>query len=153
MGDLISREAAVQMLREKAHGNYPSMFVVTENDLEIVRTAITECANEVLQMPAVDAVPRDEYEALLRRFRHLLQSDFIHSFDEVDPLTGVYKRNIAEADKAEPVRHGRWITESIPQDGYRTYCSNCKRLLHNAPFIPYDFCPHCNAKMDGGKEE
>lgn len=56
MGDLISREAAVQMLREKAHGNYPSMFVVTENDLKIVRTAITECANEVLQMPTVDAV-------------------------------------------------------------------------------------------------
>lgn len=56
MGDLISREAAVQMLREKAHGNYPSMFVVTENDLKIVRTAITECINEVLQMPAVDAV-------------------------------------------------------------------------------------------------
>lgn len=56
-GDLISREAAVQMLREKAHGNYPSMFVVTENDLKIVRTAITECANEILQMEAVDAEP------------------------------------------------------------------------------------------------
>lgn len=55
-GDLISREAAVQMLREKARGHYPSSFVVTANDLKIVRTAITECANEILQMDAVDAV-------------------------------------------------------------------------------------------------
>lgn len=62
----------------------------------------------IARIPAADAVPRDEHEALLRRFRHLLQSDFIRSFDEVDPKTGTYKRDISEADKAEPVRHGKW---------------------------------------------
>ncbi|MBO7309527.1 MAG: hypothetical protein J6V38_07855 [Kiritimatiellae bacterium] len=50
--------------------------------------------------PAVDAVPRDEYDALLKRFRHLLESDFIRSFDEYDPRTQTYKRDIIEADDA-----------------------------------------------------
>jgi hypothetical protein len=50
--------------------------------------------------PTVDAVPRDEHEALLKRFRHLLESDFIRSFDEYDPRTGTYKRDIYEVDNA-----------------------------------------------------
>jgi hypothetical protein len=48
--------------------------------------------------PTVDAVPREEHESLLKRFRHLLESDFIRSFDEYDPKTGTYKRDISEAD-------------------------------------------------------
>lgn len=36
--------------------------------------------------------------SLLKRFRHLLQSDFIRSFDEWDPKKGDYKRDIREAD-------------------------------------------------------
>ena len=48
---------------------------------------------------------REDYDALLKRFRHLLQSDFIRSFDEYDPRMQTYKRNIAEADTvASPVR-------------------------------------------------
>ena len=151
MGDLISREAVLEALR--ARGRKLQNLSVTSFEKAISLGVAYECVGIVKDAPAVDAVPRDEYEALLRRFRHLLQSDFIRSFDEYDPKTGTYKRDIAEADKAEHVRHGRWITESIPQEGYNTYCSHCKRLLHNAPFIPYNFCPHCGAKMDGGKEE
>ena len=47
--------------------------------------------------PTVDAVLRDEYDALLRRFQHLLQSDYIRSFDEYDCRTGTYKRDIFDA--------------------------------------------------------
>lgn len=55
--------------------------------------------NDAIQKaPTVDAVPREEHESLLKRFRHLLESDFIRSFDEYDPKTGTYKRDISEAD-------------------------------------------------------
>lgn len=52
---------------------------------------------EQQERPAPDAVPRDEYDALLRRFQHLLESDYIRSFDAYDPQTGTYKRDISEA--------------------------------------------------------
>jgi hypothetical protein len=40
----------------------------------------------------------ESYNLLLSRFRHLLQSDFIRSFDEYDRIKGDYKRDIKEAD-------------------------------------------------------
>jgi len=40
-----------------------------------------------------------EYELLLKRFRHLLKSETIASYDEVDPRTGEYKRDIEELDR------------------------------------------------------
>lgn len=43
----------------------------------------------------------ESYNLLLSRFRHLLQSDFIRSFDEYDRLKGDYKRDIKEADMIE----------------------------------------------------
>ena len=55
--------------------------------------------------PLRDVVLRKEHDALLKRFRHLLKSDFIRSFDEYDPRTQTYKRDITEADVvASPVR-------------------------------------------------
>ena len=39
-----------------------------------------------------------EYELLLKRFRHLMESETIASYDEVDPRTGEYKRDIKELD-------------------------------------------------------
>lgn len=56
----------------------------------------------------VDAVPREEHESLLKRFRHLLESDYIRSFDEVKLGTSEYKRDIREAGRvlmvdSEPV--------------------------------------------------
>lgn len=41
-----------------------------------------------------------EYELLLKRFRHLLESDVIRLYDEVDPQTGRYKRDIKDLDRA-----------------------------------------------------
>lgn len=62
--------------------------------------------NDAIQKaPTVDAVPREEHELLLKRFRHLLESDFIRSFDEYDPKTGTYMRDISEAMNVEPVIH------------------------------------------------
>ena len=44
-------------------------------------------------------VTTTEYELLLKRFRHLMKSETIASYDEVDPRTGEYKRDIKELDK------------------------------------------------------
>ena len=41
---------------------------------------------------------RLENEVILRRLKHLLESDFISQFDQVDPNTKEYIRNIKEAD-------------------------------------------------------
>lgn len=50
------------------------------------------------------------------------------------------------------VKSGEWI---ISSDGYYPFCSECK---YEPPFMggkdmrtPY--CPHCGAKMNGGKAE
>lgn len=79
-----------------------------------------------------DAVPRDEYEALLKRFRHLLESDFIRSFDEYDRKTGTYKRDISEADTvAQVVRCGRCNRSIVirSDDVVRLYCTTQNRFV------------------------
>ena len=121
IGDLISRRALIERYGEPCH-----------SFLDVIET-----------MPAVDAVPRAEYEGLLKRFRHMLESDFIASFDEVEPFTGKYKRDIAEADKVQPVRHSKWVCRT---PGVFS-CGMCKGLaLGNRPTC---YCPDCGAKMDG----
>lgn len=42
---------------------------------------------------------RLENEVILRRFRHLLESNYISQFDQVDPNTKEYIRDIREADR------------------------------------------------------
>lgn len=56
MDDLISREAAVEMLREKAKGYFVSMFA-TSSDCYVARVVAMECAVDIKDMPAVDAEP------------------------------------------------------------------------------------------------
>lgn len=52
--DLISREAAIKMLREKAQGYVVSMFA-TMTECNIAKIVAMECANELNGLPAVDA--------------------------------------------------------------------------------------------------
>lgn len=87
----------------------------------------------------VDAVPREEHESLLKRFRHLLESDYIRSFDEVIPLSGgKYKRDIREADRDNQRAH--WIANNI--------CSRCHKGIRGyAIQSGYVFCPFCGADM------
>lgn len=53
---------------------------------------------------AVEFVTKREYELLLKRFSHLLESNTIAMYDEVDPSTGKYKRDIKELDKIQTLR-------------------------------------------------
>ncbi len=64
--------------------------------------------------------------------------------------------------EVEPVRHGRWIIKSNPENGwYQITCSECgEDETAVAPcigFMPnvkvvWDFCPNCGARMDGGEK-
>lgn len=139
MGDLISRKALLNEICK--NGEYHGLSSARRwNALRIVAL-----------IPAVDAVPRDEYEALLRRFRHLLQSDFIRRFDEVDPNTGEYVFDIALADKAVIQRRGEWL--KYDDSKYR-YCSSCKNPAAKKKNVSWhNFCPICGAEMKGCKEE
>lgn len=79
MNDLISREA----------------LKITIEHFQIINPKLS--VYDVLKL--IDKAPTGEsYNLLLSRFRHLLQSDFIRSFDEYDIIKGDYKRDIKEAD-------------------------------------------------------
>ena len=57
---------------------------------------------------------------------------------------------------AEPVRHGKWI---FNHGHAECACSLCNfkiygRLYQNTYLIvPYDYCPNCGARMDGGGDD
>lgn len=115
---------------------------------ERLLTEVFGVLNDVIQnAPTVDAVPREEHDALLKRFRHLLESDFIRSFDEYDPKTGTWKRDISEADRvAYVIRCGRCKRSNaikIPDrsteiDGAYTWAMYCD--LRNNIVDPKCFC-------------
>lgn len=131
------RTAAERLVSENGDNLISDTYAAIAEYLESGRIGIT-----------VDAVPREEYESLLKRFRHLLESDYIRSFDEVKLGTGEHKRDIREADREN--RHGQWENELL---GYRN-CSECgcEHPLFDDHGIRVDdtYCPLCGAKMDGG---
>lgn len=70
---------------------------------------------------------------------------------------------------AEPVRHGRWMTEIYDMKTYETktvpfeywkhsdaYCSECKAFAlcnGHEEAVPSRYCPNCGCKMDEGAED
>ena len=59
--------------------------------------------------------------------------------------------NNANTIEAEPVRHGRWETNSDRPDSL--ICSICKCGFDMWKHDPHNYCPNCGAKMYGdGKE-
>ena len=93
---------------------------------------------------------RTETPVLLARLRHLLASDFIASFDAVDPRTHSYTRDIKEADSVS-VQQGQWV-DYMPILGAGDLLTRCSvfGLTHDAKT---PFCPNCGARMDGGAEK
>ncbi len=83
---------------------------------------------------------------LERRLKHLLQSDFIRSFDEIDVYTKEYKRDIREADNKNTTGScGTWEIQYYDNTPRFFICSNCKcRLTYR-----YNFCPCCGSDNRG----
>lgn len=63
----------------------------------------------------------------------------------------------APAVDVQEVKHGEWIKMDIIPDDVDYYCSECRNFIDIATGreTPRDrgffYCPHCGAKMDGGK--
>ena len=53
--------------------------------------------------------------------------------------------------EAEPVKHGRWETNSDRPDSL--ICSICKCGFDMWKHDPHNYCPNCGAKMDGDRKE
>ena len=59
-----------------------------------------------------------------------------------------FVEGIPAADVA-PVRHGQWVEKEKYTFGIMYDCSLCEdRILDNGH--PWNYCPNCGAKMDGG---
>ena len=59
-------------------------------------------------------------------------------------------RNAPSVD-VSPVVHGRWIEQEKYTFGTMYDCSICgNRILDNGH--PWNYCPNCGAKMDGGED-
>jgi len=80
------------------------------------------------ELPTIEQPPTGTTAAdvLESRLKHLLQSDFIRSFDAINYKTGKYKRDITEADK---------ITGTDPKIFYLCDGEKCKNCSS-------DICKH-----------
>lgn len=85
-----------------------------EDMIKRIKIAINNC------VPTATSELTVESDPIIKRLRHLLESEYIRSFDEVDPRTQEYKRDIREADK------GRAAPETAPYCRYRTPCGICE---------------------------
>lgn len=95
-----------------------------------------ECQN--FSLNSVRDFQKNDIDRLERRLKHLLQSDFIKSFDEVDVYTKEYKRDIREAD-IEKRSHGKWIEILRHYTGSCSICGKAAEITN--------FCPNCGAYM------
>ena len=54
-----------------------------------------------------------------------------------------------KSDDVQPVKHGRWNEIYHDSENYSASCSYCQEpTVRRVWFRPYDFCPHCGARMD-----
>lgn len=147
MNDLISRAALLEEIKNS--------FLDNRYADSHMRMAHAEQHNHFRHMvndaPAVEAVSKAAYDDLYAKYCELARLT-----NEVMPqlmkLMREFNANAPQKEAKEP-KKGEWITASLPQEGYRTYCSNCKKILLQTPLFPYEFCPRCGAMMEGSKNE
>jgi PHP family Zn ribbon phosphoesterase len=53
--------------------------------------------------------------------------------------------------EAEPVRHGRWVSDT--GSWLLGRCSQCREIYSWDSLAGSNYCPNCGAKMDGGGGE
>lgn len=128
----------------------------------IVAQCLQTFVDEIDALPDCEIITFEEHESLLRRFRHLMQSDYIASFDALNNK-GEYARDITKAGRYEtpeglqmiptPV-HASWILvkgvtiNKVASLEWR--CNRCGLTRRVEGFIrPELYCPSCHAIMDG----
>lgn len=87
---------------------------------------------------------------LIKRVKYAgdVHAELLKAEWDLDTATA-FVNNIPDADVA-PVRHGRWldVREKRLFGEHYFLCLNCKS--RNGLMIPFNYCPNCGAKMDGG---
>ena len=77
---------------------------------------------------------------------------FPHEYDEERhgvPLAESHICKNCPITTEKAPKRGRWTNKcGNRKDGYEWTCSECKKIV----FYTTDFCPHCGAIMNGGKE-
>ena len=94
-----------------------------------------------------DVVSKEQYDGIMRRFQHLIESPYIKSFDEWDKQKNDYKRNIKEAGYI--IKHAIWVKHERSTNRYM--CSACHGSVQIIGRTPY--CPWCGARMDEQDDE
>lgn len=76
---------------------------------------------------------------------HGSEGSWFHSDDIKDAIESV--------PAVEP-KHGEWIISEVRFGNYKYQCKVCGWHEHHAynDVKPYNFCPHCGAKMKGADE-
>ena len=86
-----------------------------------------------------------EYIERAAAYREICSDETISGYEKA--YCSELIRNIPSADVALVV-HGRWETNSDRPD--TLICSVCKCGFDMWKHDPYNYCPNCGAKMDGG---
>ena len=77
--------------------------------------------------------------------------DTLYDADAIT-MSGVKILNQFPVADVAPVRHGRWVEKEKYTFGIMYDCSLCgNRILDNGH--PWNYCPNCGAKMDGGVDD
>ena len=89
-------------------------------------------------IPTLDVIPMDAHKKCME--------------EEIKKRVLTEKTNRQILENYAPVVHAKWIKHYIKIGNFdwKYKCSKCGKL--NKQYSP-PYCPHCGAKMDGGKDD
>ena len=95
------------------------------------------------------AINVDEYVSDLEQVKSIVRNDpkTVSIIEKIQYMIDEYAKQ--HAVEVEPVRHGYWVDNSYPLEGFPIYkfnCSICNFLTNRVGQFKY--CPNCGAKMD-----
>ena len=119
--DLISREAAIEMLKEKLNRNYTPSFTAGD--------AFASALHRIKKLPAVDADPVHKKPLI---------ASIMETMNHMDENTknGGHQSNTA--------RRGKWILFGKNH----AKCSECKLKRNISTQVAWEYCPKCGTIMD-----
>lgn len=76
---------------------------------------------------------------------------YVHAGESIEADVVISDLKGMKADDVEPVRHGRWVEKEKYTFGIMYDCSLCENRILDSGH-PWNYCPNCGAKMDGGAD-
>ena len=73
-----------------------------------------------------------------------------HSNEFAENVVSVAYIDWAPTEDVTPVIHAHWEKPNNRKKTYMRRCSNCHGIAYYCGKGNYQYCPNCNAKMDGG---